>query len=91
MRVLLISLSALVGLFRPVLLFTEFNHHIESSYQAIAHILVGVLLCLWLTKTDVGDPTLKNRSYQLLYEESTAILAILTIIEVSCVVASFYM
>lgn len=89
MKAFFIVLSVLVGLFRPVLLFKEFNHHIESSYQAIAHILVGVLLCLWLTKTDVGDPVLKSRQYQLTYENSAAILIILTIIEVVCVVASF--
>ena len=47
MKPLIILAAILVGAFRPVLLFREFNPHVESGYQAIAHILVGLLLGAW--------------------------------------------
>ena len=90
MKVFLLTLSALVGLFRPVLLFKEFNQHIELSYQAIAHILVGVLLCLWLTKTDIGYNIGKPKKEQLTHKQSKLILIILTVIEVVCFTIGFF-
>lgn len=36
----------LVGAFRPVLLFVDFNPHVDMSYQAAAHFLVATLLCV---------------------------------------------
>ncbi len=80
MNPFLTLLSVLVGLFRPVLLFTEFNSHIESSYQAVAHILVGVLLTAWLTGTRLGS---------LKPDESKSMLFKLTAIEVVCAAVAF--
>jgi hypothetical protein len=48
MKLWFIIAAILIGLFRPVLLFREFNPHIESGYEAIAHIFVGILLGIWL-------------------------------------------
>jgi hypothetical protein len=45
--------AVLIGLFRPVLLFVDFNTHVEAAYEAVAHILVGLLLGLWLYSRDV--------------------------------------
>lgn len=89
MRVFLIILSVLVGAFRPVLLFKEFNPHIQSSYEAVAHILVGALLCAWLTSTDLGYEVLA-REYKLTYQDSKVILFTLTAIEVICALVAFY-
>lgn len=43
LKALVILVAIAVGLFRPVLIFAQFNEHLEASYQAIAHILVGGL------------------------------------------------
>lgn len=53
MKPLILSLAIAIGLFRPVLLFVEFNPHIEAGYEAFAHIFVGVLLGIWLIYRDV--------------------------------------
>jgi hypothetical protein len=39
--------AVVIGLFRPVLLFVEFGSHVEASYQAAAHLLVGGLIGVW--------------------------------------------
>lgn len=43
MKPFVLILSLVVALFRPVLLFVEVNEHVQSSYEAVAHILVGGL------------------------------------------------
>lgn len=40
--VLYIAVAA-VAAFRPVLLFVDFNQHVDASYQAVAHMLVAGL------------------------------------------------
>ena len=47
MKLALIIAAVLFGLARPAFLFVEFNHHIDASYQAFAHILVGVIAAAW--------------------------------------------
>lgn len=44
MKPYVIALAIAIGAFRPVLIFVDFNPHIEASYQAMAHLLVGGLL-----------------------------------------------
>ena len=51
-KLLAIEAAVLIGLFRPVLLFVEFNHHIELSYQAIAHLYMGGLAGWWMAKEE---------------------------------------
>lgn len=44
--------AAVIGLIRPVLLFVEVNPHVQSSYEAAAHLLVGGLVGAWLHGRD---------------------------------------
>lgn len=48
MKLAVILLAILIGAFRPVLLFYEFNPHIESGYEAAAHLFTGGLVGCWL-------------------------------------------
>ncbi len=47
MKTTLTIAAVAFGLFRPVLLFVDFNPHIEAWYEAFAHLFVGGLLGLW--------------------------------------------
>lgn len=47
MSISVIVLSIVFALLRPLFIFREFNKHINQSYQAFAHILVGILLAAW--------------------------------------------
>lgn len=48
MKPLLILLCLAVAAFRPVLLFVEVGPHVQGSYEAVAHLLVGGLAGAWL-------------------------------------------
>jgi hypothetical protein len=48
MKPYILALAVAVALFRPVLLFVDFNEHIDRTYQAIAHGLVLGLVGYWL-------------------------------------------
>lgn len=48
----LLLLSILVGGIRPFLVGRKVNKHLTQSYQALAHILVGVLLAVWWVQDD---------------------------------------
>jgi hypothetical protein len=50
MTVWLIVISIAIGAARPIFVVRDFNHHVEMSYQAAAHILVGVLLVLMVQR-----------------------------------------
>lgn len=52
----LIVLAIGVGGFRPLLLLHTFNPHVKSGYEAVAHILVGVLIGGWLSCCDEDCP-----------------------------------
>lgn len=58
MKPFVLILSLAVALFRPVLLFVEVNEHLQSSYEAVAHLLVGGLFTAgwlaegWLVEVD---------------------------------------
>jgi hypothetical protein len=48
MKPWIIALAVLIGAFRPVLLFKEFNPHVVNAYTAFAHIFIGMVLGFWL-------------------------------------------
>lgn len=88
MKSFAIALSLAIGLIRPVLLFVELNHHLQSSYEAIAHITVGALFAwyfandrLW-ERTNGGQRPVNLSEYQW-----TLYAAIgLTAVEVICAI-----
>ena len=86
-KTLIIVAAVLIGLFRPVLIFVEFNPHIEAAYEAASHILVGLLLGLWLYSRDVQTwaGALELRPWVM------PVFWILTAIEVVCAATSFFM
>lgn len=43
--------AGIVGVIRPFLIGRELNEHLQKSYEAVAHILVGGLFAAWW----VGD------------------------------------
>jgi hypothetical protein len=43
LSLVLYIIVAAVAAFRPVLLFVDFNEHVDASYQAVAHMLVAGL------------------------------------------------
>lgn len=55
MKTALIGVAVLIGAFRPVLLFVELNSHVQSAYEAAAHMLVGVLFGVWLLRKCEGE------------------------------------
>jgi dipeptide/tripeptide permease len=71
MKRIVIALSIIVALLRPVFIFVAVNHHVAQSYQAVAHLLVGGLFATWWVSEDKNDWALQ-----------TALA--LTVVEVSC-------
>lgn len=69
MKNAVIIAAVAIGLFRPVLLFVEFNQHVEASYEAFAHLLVGALIGAWWVT---------RRRWMLVA------FALLTVVEVVC-------
>jgi hypothetical protein len=37
----------MVGLIRPLLLFVALNPHVQNSYEAASHLLLGALIAMW--------------------------------------------
>lgn len=95
MKPLIILAAILVGLFRPVLLFREFNPHVESGYQAVSHILVGLLLGAWYATRSAQQEVWKigGRGDNLGPAARAWLLNtfwILTAIEVACAAITIY-
>lgn len=51
-RTVLILLAWIVAFLRPFFIAHEFNRHVSMSYQAVAHILVGILIANWYLTGD---------------------------------------
>jgi Ca2+/Na+ antiporter len=67
----LLLISGLVCLIRPFLIDgDQWNKHLKQSYQAVAHILVGIWATLWFS----GDVA------------AGQVLVIMTIVEVVCAI-----
>ena len=64
MKPLIIALAVLIAAFRPVLIFRDFNPHIESGYEALAHLFVGGLVGAWWISETCG---LSKLIYLLLF------------------------
>ena len=47
MKLGILIFAVFIGLLRPAFIFNQFNSHIQKSYEAFAHILVGGLLAGW--------------------------------------------
>ena len=41
-------IAVLIGAFRPVMLFVEFNPHLIDGYKDFSHLFVGGLIGVWL-------------------------------------------
>jgi hypothetical protein len=59
----------LVAAFRPVLLFVDFNSHVEVGYQAVAHMLVGGLLAVGYTLRWLGKRTLSSNEANAIIDD----------------------
>lgn len=75
--ILLITVAA-VAAFRPVLLFVDFNEHIDASYQAVAHMLVAGLYVRYFSHRQ-WFPNVLDRHVGLLYAANFLVL-----VEVVC-------
>lgn len=54
MKPAILIAAVAIGLFRPALLFIDVNPHVQSSYEAAAHLVVGGLCGAWLARTGFG-------------------------------------
>lgn len=78
MKPLLIIAVAAVAVFRPVLLFVDFNEHVDASYQAAAHMLVAGLYVRYFSWRQ-WFPGAIDRPVGLLYAAN-----LLVVVEVIC-------
>lgn len=97
MKPAIILAAVLIGAFRPVLLFRDFNSHVEVGYQAVAHILVGMLLGAWYVLKESQDALIQGGYSQLSPMQAADKRAwliqtfwILTAIEVICAAITIY-
>lgn len=88
MKPFVLILSLVVALFRPLLIFVEVNEHVQSSYEAVAHLLVGGLFAAYLTaRTCIATEPAKYGQRQLLEERYGYMLRTafgLTAVEIVC-------
>ena len=84
MKLGILICAALIGLLRPAFIFNQFNSHIQKSYEAFAHILVGGLLTgWWLT----GESYLKWTFWMLTATE--LICAAITVVRKKLAAAAY--
>jgi len=48
MRIFATLVTLVLSIARPMFVNNDFNHHIDQSYQAVAHLFVGALIGAWL-------------------------------------------
>ncbi len=94
MKPLIVIIALAIAAFRTVLLFRDFNPHVERGYEAFAHLFEGGLVGVWLSR--VGWPGVGHLAFALLFGWCTSThwcmrtASALANVEIVCVSISLY-
>jgi hypothetical protein len=91
MKASIFLVSIAVAIFRPFLIFYEVNEHLQSSYEALAHILVGGLFAAYFANRRVFKQPGGNAFVK--YEDFGYMLWMaigLSVVETVCAIANAY-